>query len=458
LNNGSKAAAVCVYSLLNAAAKADAWDDKMPNNIGVYLQNWMLSGTGTAYLKVRYSQLGTPEQDARIQRWFRLLATRVREYFDAQFGRPGSDAWNNHSYWAGLAVATQGVADNDIDALFWGIAAYRMGIDAIQPDGSLSAEMGRGPRALHYQLYALGPLVMLAELGEANGIPMYAMKNGAIHRLAQFNIAAMKNPSIIAQRTGAAQDIVKTYSGLEIGWAVPYVQRFPNAQLSTWISQSPWLRFWQWGGTPPDAEFLPSSEAATHAAFQKVLRRSVEKALASKFPANHTESLAFFGEWCAQGNLSWRASINDKGNFIFLNNGIGDTSIGLGIGSTKISAPGWGSVRGTLSPDRSQIDWSNGTYWMRCPATQASSPLSLTGKWYADGGVQPCFIQQKGDQIRISRGKGCHATGRIDEAGHVTTEWSGNRIDGAVTPDGNHINWSNQTYWSRAKIYESRRN
>jgi hypothetical protein len=63
LSKGSRAAATCVYSLLDAAAKADAWDDKMPNNSGVYLQNWMLSGTAMAYLKVRGSQRGTPEQD-----------------------------------------------------------------------------------------------------------------------------------------------------------------------------------------------------------------------------------------------------------------------------------------------------------------------------------------------------------------------------------------------------------
>ncbi len=454
LGKGSRAAAMCVYSLLDAAAKADAWDDKMPNNSGVYLQNWMLSGTAMAYLKVRGSQLGTPEQDARIQKWFHLVAARVREYFDVQFGRPGSDAWNNHIYWAGLAVAAQGIADNDMDALIWGIATYRMGIDAIQPDGSLIAEMGRGQKALHYQLYALGPLVMLAELGEANGIDMYVLKNDAIRRLVQFNIGAMKDPSIIAQRTGAAQDIAKTYSGLEIGWAVPYVRRFPNAQLSTWIAQAPWLRFWQWGGAPMDEAPLPASGAAAHAAFQKAFRRRVERVLGWEFPADHSGSAAFFGEWCVEGNSAWHASISDKGNFILLTNERGDASVGMGNGPIKIIASGWGSVGGKLTLDRSQIDWPNGSYWARCPVTPAPSPLSLTGKWYADGGVQPCFIQQKGDQIRISHGDGCKATGQVDAAGHLTTEWSGNRIDGAVTPDGNHINWDNQTYWSRARIYE----
>jgi len=59
-SKGSRAAALCVYSLLSEAAKADAWDDKMPTNNGVYMQNWMLSGTALAYLKVRDSGSGTP--------------------------------------------------------------------------------------------------------------------------------------------------------------------------------------------------------------------------------------------------------------------------------------------------------------------------------------------------------------------------------------------------------------
>ena len=157
LSKGSRAAAACVYSLLDAAAKADAWDGKMPQLNGVYLQNWMLSGTAIAYLKVRNSHTGTPDQDADIQKWFRLLAARVREYFDMQRTKPGSDAYNNHMYWAGLAVAAQGIAGNDVNAFLWGIETYRMGVDAIQPDGSLTAEMNRAGMALHYQLYAARP-------------------------------------------------------------------------------------------------------------------------------------------------------------------------------------------------------------------------------------------------------------------------------------------------------------
>ena len=80
LAKGSRAAAACVYSLLDAAAKADAWAGTMPHNQGVYDQNWMLSGTAIPYLKVRGSGVGTPEQDAEIQKWFLHVAAQVRIY------------------------------------------------------------------------------------------------------------------------------------------------------------------------------------------------------------------------------------------------------------------------------------------------------------------------------------------------------------------------------------------
>ncbi|HEY2470885.1 MAG TPA: hypothetical protein VGI45_24035 [Terracidiphilus sp.] len=41
-------------------------------------------------------------------------------------------------------------------------------------------------------------------------------------------------------------------AGGTIGWAVPYVKRHPDAQLSKWIAQADSTSFWQWGGLPPE--------------------------------------------------------------------------------------------------------------------------------------------------------------------------------------------------------------
>ena len=372
LDKGSRAAAACVYALLDAAAKADAWTAEMPNGPGVYDQNWLLSGTAIPYLKVRNSEGGTPAQDAEIQKWFEKLSQRVGVYFERSRAHPNSDAYNNHMYWAGLAIAAEGIACNDQKAFLWGIVSFHQGADTIQPDGSLTAEMNRAGRALHYQLYALAPLIMLAELGEANGIDMYGANHGAIHRLVKFDVAALEDPSIIVKRTGVQQDISQPLSGQEIGWAAPYVKRFPDTQLSAMIEKAPWLRFWQWGGTPPEPEIPRPAPSGARAAFEGALQHRVNEAIAAQFP-DPSHSAAFLGAWCGQGDPAIHASITDSGTYLTLTNENGDTSTGRTQGKNSVVAPGWQNVIGTLTPDGSQIDWSNGTFWERCDAVRGSA-------------------------------------------------------------------------------------
>jgi poly(beta-D-mannuronate) lyase len=251
--HGSRAGAACVYALLDAAARARAWADTMPTSQGSYEQKWLLAAVSVAYLKVRDSGVGTPDQDKEIQKWLSTVAKRAIDYVERKERNPESDAWNNHRYWAGFAVCAAGIAIGDRGDYEWGISSYKAGVDQIQPDGVLPREMARAGRALHYHIYALAPLTMIAEMGEANGLDLYHYRDGAIHRLVRLCIVGLQNPGIFAKATGVAQEDVNVTSGIYIGWAVPYVQRFPDAQLSAWISQSRATSFWQWGGLPPGA-------------------------------------------------------------------------------------------------------------------------------------------------------------------------------------------------------------
>ena len=250
---GSRAAADCVYALLDAAARAHAWSEDMPARRGSFEQKWLLASVSVAYLKVRSSGTGSPDQEKAIRRWLGSLVDRAIDYVDRKENDPNSGAWNNHRYWAGFAVCAAGIAIGNRDDYEWGIASYKAGVDQILPDGVLPLEMARAGRALHYHIIALAPLVMIAELAEANGLDLYSYKGGAIHRLVKLCIAGLENPRVFAISTGVAQDDVDVASGIYIGWAVPYVQRFPNAQLSAWIAKARETSFWQWGGLPPDA-------------------------------------------------------------------------------------------------------------------------------------------------------------------------------------------------------------
>jgi poly(beta-D-mannuronate) lyase len=249
---GSRAAAQCAYGLLAAAAAAKAWSDTMPTGQASYEQKWMLAATAMAYLKVRASGVGTADQDKAIQKWFGDVAGRVEDYVNSKRSNPNSDAWNNHLFWAGLAACAAGVARNNKGDFNFGVDAYKIGVREIQPSGVLPREMARAGMALHYHLYALAPLVMIAELGEANGLDLYAENHAAIQRLATITEAGLKDPGIFKKATGVEQNLPDEISGYEIGWAVPFVKRFPDAQLSAWIASASTTRFWQWGGLPPE--------------------------------------------------------------------------------------------------------------------------------------------------------------------------------------------------------------
>ncbi|MFK5047780.1 alginate lyase family protein, partial [Klebsiella pneumoniae] len=70
-----------------------------------------------------------------------------------------ADNFNNHAYWAGLAVTAAGVAANDRDLFDWGIGKYHLGAGQVTAQGTLPLEMARRGKALHYHLFALTPLV-----------------------------------------------------------------------------------------------------------------------------------------------------------------------------------------------------------------------------------------------------------------------------------------------------------
>lgn len=463
LATGSRAAAACVFSLLAAAANADAWAAEQPAFQNVYDQNWMLSGTAIPYLKVRNSGVAAPGQQAAIEAWFARIAARVRTYFDRGKGRPGTDAHNNHFYWAGLAVAAQGIACNQRDAFLWGVATYYQGVHLIQPDGSLAAEMNRAGRALHYQLYALGALVLLAELGEANGIDMYGMNQGAIHRLVRFNVDALIDPSILAKRTGVEQEVPAPLSGLEIGWAVPWLKRFPDPLLASFVAKAPWVRFWQWGGAPPEPLLPRPAPSGRQASFESALRRAFDALVAAEFN-DSARSTVFTGQWCGNALDTRRASIADAGPYLILSNENGDSSTGRVVEDRVIVAPGWQNVAGLRTLNGLQIDWSNGTYWLRCPgappgvqpAAPAAPPASLTGNWLPEGPLnKPCTIRQQEGNLFISCPHGQKATGRFESGQRLSTIWRNGTVGGVLTGDGNHINWDNQTYWTRSTFYKA---
>jgi poly(beta-D-mannuronate) lyase len=248
---GSRQAAQCAMTQILTLAQERSLAGKMSSNQAYYVQGWVVGAVAIAYLKIRETGIATPQQNQLIGNWMQSVGEQTIGYYDAHKKVGHGDSQNNHLYWAGVEIAAIGVAANNRKDLDWAIATYDNGVDQIQPDGSLPLEMARGSKALHYHLYALAPLVLLAEFGEANHLDLYAHANGAIHRLVNFSVAGLRDPAPFAKATGVEQEVPKNVNGDQIGWAPPYAQRFPNPTLEQLIKAANNLSVYYLGGLAP---------------------------------------------------------------------------------------------------------------------------------------------------------------------------------------------------------------
>lgn len=252
----SESAANCAFSLLSQAAEEGAFSTaqlgKQGARDGFYVQSFYLDGLALAYLKVRPSSAGSSTQRAEIQSWLISIALSVESFYDDMARQGAGDGHNNLTYWGALGVSAAGIASQRRDLFDWGVGVYKQALKQIAQDGTLPLELDRAAMALHYHLFAVAPLVMIAELGQCNGLDLYDEDNGALHRLVKRTAEGLVNPAYFAHRTHIAQQMPSNLDGSVIGWAVPYQARYPNPVLASLLGKASSTDNWQLGGLPPN--------------------------------------------------------------------------------------------------------------------------------------------------------------------------------------------------------------
>lgn len=197
------------------------------------VRKWTLAALSSAVIKLQsYGAAPTPSAPI-VQAWLQRLGSDVRQDYSRDPDR-GSRR-NNHLCWAAWACTITGIASGDRSLFDWGMDRYRVALSEVQADGSLPLEMSRGARALGYHSFALGPLVMIAEAGEANGIAMYSADDGRLRRLAGFVLRAFEDPSILATLTGQKQDIDDAIKPSNVAWLEPYYRRTRDPLAEPWL-------------------------------------------------------------------------------------------------------------------------------------------------------------------------------------------------------------------------------
>ncbi len=256
-NSGSRDAARCAAQILFAQAQVNAMTGNMSSNQAYYVQNWAMGAFGVAWLKARPAgpaALGlSTAQTSALTIWMKTVAGQVRDYFEGMHQKDASSGRNNHYYWAGFAALAAGIAADDHSLYDWGVDTYKFGVDQIQPDGTLPLEMARGQRAVHYHLFALAPLVTMAELASANGDDLYDYDDSRLKLLVNVSVAGLADNHFFAEKAGVAQDTPKDgqISVSDISWIKPYARRFPSPTIATLLAHATIGPDRYLGGLPP---------------------------------------------------------------------------------------------------------------------------------------------------------------------------------------------------------------
>ena len=204
LVTSNKAEAQCAQQQLDTWANAAAllnYDSKESSQAWFQVE-WTLSSIAISESVLINEPSLDPAQVKRDIQWMNKVARRT-----VDFDIAGKQT-NNHHYWRGLAAVSTGVISSDNKLFAWGIGVYKQAINELDQRGALPQEMARHERAIHYQSFALQPLVPLAEFAERQHVPLYQYRSPSgrtINDAVNFLGAAIANPDIIKAYTPDAQ-------------------------------------------------------------------------------------------------------------------------------------------------------------------------------------------------------------------------------------------------------------
>lgn len=228
LATGSEAEAKCALDQMDkwAAARALINYDPIASSQAWFQAEWTLCATGvTASVLAEDAKLDPAEQH-RVAAWLDEAATRLISIEGTRKSQK-----NNHHDWRGLAAISIGSLNNDRKLIDFGVTTFKEAIDQLNPDGSMPLEMARHENAIHYQGFALQPLVLIAEFAAQRHIDLYSYSAHGLtlHDAIVFYGRAIADPSIIQKWTTDKQGVTSGRDDFDP--IVFYIARFGPESL-----------------------------------------------------------------------------------------------------------------------------------------------------------------------------------------------------------------------------------
>lgn len=241
--------AKCLTEVLFEWAEKDSllsFDYKGNRGQAWYAIEWTTTSAAMAYSIIKDNPSIESEKKHKIEIWLKKVAKKQISYPGM-----GKACCNNHSYWRGLEAAIVGVVTNDNNLFKFGIKKYISAINSMNKNGSFPLEMARGRYAIHYQNFAIWPLVYIAEIAARQGYDLYSLNIDGkdLHLAINFLMRCIEDNDIVKRYTTSIQDIsfTRRREDKDVNWMEPYNRRFKNKDIETFLSGKRPIHS-RWGG------------------------------------------------------------------------------------------------------------------------------------------------------------------------------------------------------------------
>jgi poly(beta-D-mannuronate) lyase len=226
---GNQAEAQCALSQLDAWAQAGALTHYDPKAYSQswYQAEWTLCSAGVTASVLQQDAFLDGAQQQRVAIWLNRAAHQLISY-----EKPG-ELGNNHHYWRALAATSIGVLSNDKDLFRFGVDVFKQAVSQEDQNGAFPLEMARHENAIHYQAFALQPLIMIAEFAERQNVDLYAVTDHGrtIRNAVVFLGQAIADPATVKQYTTDEQKT--NFSAGDVAELDFYLARFGPAGISS---------------------------------------------------------------------------------------------------------------------------------------------------------------------------------------------------------------------------------
>lgn len=201
---------------------------------GQAVRKWTLASLASAYIQMQKINWIETSRKTNIEKWLGDLAYQVVADYNDDAEKASRN--NNHQYWSAWAVMITGIVTNDRKLYWWAIKNYKKAIRQIDKDGTLPLELIRQSKAFHYHIFAVAPLIMIAETAKANGYNLFKYKNSRILKLINLILNELDHDQeYLTHKTGKTQDLTRTITSGQLAWLIIYDKNYDDTRAQKWI-------------------------------------------------------------------------------------------------------------------------------------------------------------------------------------------------------------------------------